>query len=280
MADLIVPALGESISEAVIGRWLKGVGEYFDADEPIVDLETDKITVQLPAPVAGALSEQRFAEGDTVKVGDIVGLIDGAAKKASAPASTPKPSAPTQAASAPKPAAPAPVSTPADVPERDASGRVLSPAMRRAVREGGLSASVMPDAPVRAPATTPVAQRPSATNGDEEVVKMSPLRKRIAERLVQAQQSSASLTTFNEVDMSRLMALRSRHKEAFLEAHGTKLGFMSFFVKAAVAALKLYPGVNAEVRDESIVYKKRYDLGIAVGTDKGLVVPVLRDCDG
>ena len=115
MADLIVPALGESISEAVIGRWLKGVGEYFDADEPIVDLETDKITVQLPAPVAGALSEQRFAEGDTVKVGDIVGLIDGAAKKASAPASTPKPSAPTQAASAPKPAAPAPVSTPADL---------------------------------------------------------------------------------------------------------------------------------------------------------------------
>jgi 2-oxoglutarate dehydrogenase E2 component (dihydrolipoamide succinyltransferase) len=264
MTDLVVPTLGESITEAVIGKWLVNVGEHVGADDPVVDLETDKITIQLPAPAAGALTEQKYAVGDTVQVGDIVGMIDPSVE-GSAPASTS-----TDETASAEAKAPAPATTGQALPERDDTGRILSPAQRRLIREGKAAA------PVTAKAA-PVAPHPKETN--EEVVPMSPLRRRIAERLVQAQQSSASLTTFNEVDMSGIIEMRKIYKDDFLAKHGIKLGFMSFAVKASVEALKLFPGVNAEVRDNAIVYKKLYDLGIAVGTEKGLVVPVLRDCD-
>jgi len=291
MADLKVPALGESITEAVIGKWLKQVGEHVEADEPVVDLETDKITMQIPAPEAGALAEQRFAEGDTVKVGDVVGSIDEKARgsaKASAPAAAPAPSAPApapatdasrQVQSMPRltvPSTPvAPAAPPA--PERGPDGRRLSPSERREFREGLWKPTPAPAAP--RPATPTAVSTPLAAGPREEIKPMSPLRKRIAERLVQAQHETASLTTFNEVDMSHVMALRARFQDDFVARYGIKLGFMSFFVKAAEAALKLFPGLNAEVRDDAIVYKKHYDIGIAVGTPKGLVVPVLRGAE-
>jgi 2-oxoglutarate dehydrogenase E2 component (dihydrolipoamide succinyltransferase) len=300
-AELVVPELGESITEAVIGRWLKSVGDSVSADEPVVDLETDKITVQLPAPVSGALREQRYAEGDTVKVGDVVGEIEeGAAGEASAAADEPaepaeepaepaeEPEAktagePDEAAAGTADSAEEPAEeTSADVDAVGPDGRKLSPSQRRAARNGesvgaAPAAEARTEAPKPAPAPAPA---PAAEVGPrEEVVKMSSLRKRIAERLVEAQQSSASLTTFNEVDMTAVIAARKQNQDAFVDRHGIKLGFMSFFVKAAVSALKLYPGLNAEIRDDSIVYKKFYDIGIAVSTDRGLVVPVLRNCD-
>jgi 2-oxoglutarate dehydrogenase E2 component (dihydrolipoamide succinyltransferase) len=298
MADLIVPALGESISEAVISRWLKNVGDYVNADEPVLDLETDKITVQLPAPVAGALAEQKYAEGDTVRVGDVVGQISagtaatpGAGAKAAPAATTPPaaahlaavpasalaPAPATAPAIAAVPVAAVPAVTPAAPAPGPVDGRPLSPAQRRAQRAGTQLAAVAPPPPVARP--LPASAPPAAADAAEDVVPMSPLRKRIAERLVEAQHESASLTTFNEVDMSAVMELRKRHGDDFQKTHGVKLGFMSFFVKAAVSALKLYPGLNAEVRGDAIVYKKHYDLGIAVSTPRGLVVPVLRQCD-
>lgn len=265
MTDLVVPTLGESITEAVIGKWLVNVGEHVGADDPVVDLETDKITIQLPAPAAGALTEQKYAVGDTVQVGDIVGMIDPSVEgTASAPAASSEETESVGVTPAPSTAAQA-------LPERDDMGRILSPAQRRLIREGKAVAPVVKVA--AAPAAAPLKEQ------KEEVVPMSPLRRRIAERLVLAQQSSASLTTFNEVDMSGIIEMRTSYKDDFLAKYGVKLGFMSFAVKACVEALKLFPGVNAEVRDTAIVYKKMYDLGIAVGTDRGLVVPVLRSCD-
>ncbi len=270
MKDLVVPSLGESITEAVIGKWLVDVGGHVDADEPVVDLETDKITVQMPAPVSGALTEQKYAVGDTVRVGDIIGQVDETAKGA-----VPKKADAAPAAeSAPEPATSEPAAKSASpLPERDGSGRVFSPSQRKDLRDG----KVKPPSTTQAVAVATAV--PTTEGAAEEIVPMSPLRRRIAERLVQAQQSSASLTTFNEVDMTAIMELRTEYKDDFLDTHGVKLGFMSFAVKAAVEALKLFPGLNAEVRDAAIVYKKKYDVSIAVGTEKGLVVPVLRDCD-
>lgn len=266
MTDLVVPTLGESITEAVIGKWLVAVGEHVGADEPVLDLETDKITIQLPAPASGALTEQKYSVGDTVQVGDIVGLIDPSiAGEVSEKATNDEPAKEAQAEGKAAP------SGAAKLPTRDESGRVLSPAQRRLIREGKAPA------PVTLARAAPAVQ--VVKEVQEEIVPMSPLRRRIAERLVQAQQSTASLTTFNEVDMSGIIEMRKIYKEDFLAKHGVKLGFMSFAVKASVEALKLFPGVNAEVRDTAIVYKKQYDLGIAVGTDRGLVVPVLRECD-
>ena len=307
MPDLVVPALGESITEAVIGRWLKKVGDSVEADEPVVALETDKVTVELPAPAAGALTEQRFAEGDTVKVGDVVGTIGaGAAAKKAEPApekAAPEKAAPEKAAAkkaepAPEKAAEKKVEAAAVQPAADAesdrdeagNGRPLSPSMRRRRLEGEPVRETTPPpsavastptqaaTPARAPAPTPA---PAQGTGDarEELVTMSPIRKRIAQRLVEAQKSTASLTTFNEVDMGAVMDLRERFKQDFVDRHKVKLGFMSFFAKAAIAALKLYPGLNAEVKGDAIVYKKHYDLGVAVSTERGLVVPVLRDAD-
>jgi 2-oxoglutarate dehydrogenase E2 component (dihydrolipoamide succinyltransferase) len=341
MPDLVVPALGESITEAVISRWHKNVGDTVEADEPVVALETDKITVDLPAPAAGALAEQRFAEGATVKVGDVVGTISEGAeaaagdgkKAAQADAEAPakaeaeaKPAAkaekPAKAEAKPeaakaeakpaakaeaKPAAkaeakPAAKSEAPAEPERSGSGRDngerarggrrLSPSMRRAQREETTPPPVAADpgaaattptaaaTPAPAPAAAPAPARAPAPAGErEDVVPMTPIRKRIAQRLLEAQQSAAALTTFNEVDMTRIMSLRERFKQDFVDRHGVKLGFMSFFAKAAIAALRLFPGLNAEVRGDSIVYKKHYDLGVAVSTERGLIVPVLRNAD-
>jgi 2-oxoglutarate dehydrogenase E2 component (dihydrolipoamide succinyltransferase) len=297
MPDLVVPALGESITEAVISRWHKKIGDRVEADEPVVALETDKITVELPAPAAGALTEQRFAEGDTVKVGDVVGTIGagGEAKKA-APAPekkeavaepAPVPAAAKKAEPKKAEAAPEPEPKPAEpAREEHGNGRALSPSMRRRrlegepVRETNPPPTAVASTPTQAatPARAP-AQPPAATDAREEVVPMSPIRKRIAQRLVEAQKSTASLTTFNEVDMSAVMALRDRFKQEFVDRYKVKLGFMSFFAKAAISALKLYPGLNAEVKGEAIVYKKHYDLGVAVSTERGLVVPVLKGAD-
>jgi 2-oxoglutarate dehydrogenase E2 component (dihydrolipoamide succinyltransferase) len=307
MPDLVVPALGESITEAVISRWHKKVGDSVEADEPVVALETDKITVDLPSPAAGALTEQRFAEGDKVKVGDVVGTIGGdqaaeakpeakteakpEAKTEEKPAAKPeakteeKPAAKPEAKTEAKPAAKVVDEKPAKGGE---NGRPLSPSMRRARMEGEPKRETTP--PPSAVASTPTqaatparapAQPVTAPAGDarEELVPMSPIRKRIAQRLVEAQHSTASLTTFNEVDMGAVMALRDRFKQEFADRYGVKLGFMSFFAKACIAALKLFPGLNAEVKGEAIAYKKHYDLGVAVSTDRGLVVPVLRGVD-
>jgi 2-oxoglutarate dehydrogenase E2 component (dihydrolipoamide succinyltransferase) len=301
MAQLVVPQLGESITEAVIARWLKQVGEAVAIDEPVVDLETDKITVQLPSPVAGVITQQNAAVGDTVKVGDVVGLVEegeaevavaAAAVAAKAPAKADPPGDLKAAKkSNANPAAPAKVGEPQPAGKSAATGATaagpskdellrLTPSQRAAAREhGSLPAAVAKPAPAAAAPSSGEEPQPRNLHPNDEVVKMSPLRKRIAERLVQAQQETASLTTFNEVDMTAVMELRSRYKEGFEKSHGVKLGFMSFFVKACVAAAKLFPGVNAEVVGAHIVYKKHYDFGIAVSTPKGLVVPVLRGCD-
>ena len=282
--ELVVPALGESIKEAVIAKWLKNVGEFVSADEPVVDLETDKVTVGLPAPVAGVLQEQKFALGATVKVGEVIGLMQAGAAPtvaAAAPTASAAPAAPTPApvvASPPPkavpPAATTPVAPPPASPSTNGHGsheiprsKTLPPSVRKALREGGTLAALGHGAP------NEFDEHP------EDVVPMSPLRKRIADRLVEAQHTAAILTTFNEVDMSAVMALRARYQDDFVKKHGIKLGFMSFFVKACVEACKLWPGVNAEMRGTDIVYKKHYDFGIAVGGGKGLVVPVLRNCD-
>ncbi len=297
MADLVVPQLGESISEAVVGRWLKNVGDAVAVDEPVAELETDKVTVQLPSPVAGALAEQRAQTGATVKVGDVIGAVKaGASGKTATP--TPKPAAPAapesapsaQVAKQPTVVAPPPVipvttqvakpqitpSSNGESVDRDALMR-LTPSQRVTARESG----TFPRAQVQT--STPNGpgelERLQRVDPRDEVVAMSPLRKRVAERLVQAQHESASLTTFNEVDMTAIIDFRTKYKDAFEKQHKVKLGFMSFFVKACVASCKLFPGVNAEVIGGNIVYKKHYDFGIAVQTPKGLVVPVLRDCD-
>ncbi len=293
MADLVVPQLGESITEAVVARWLKNVGDAVAADEPLVDLETDKITVQLPSPVAGALSAQSAAVGATVKVGQVVGSVEagkGGAVKAEEKAAP----APEKPAPAPEKPAPAPSKAEGRVegpgaPSIDKDALLdLPPSQRRIARERG----ALPVQDARATRERAGGGGPAGSAGGEgggaarqgidprdEVVPMSTLRKRIAERLVQAQHESASLTTFNEVDMTAIMDLRAKYKDSFEKQHGVKLGFMSFFARACVAAARLFPGLNAEVVGDSIVYKKHYDFGIAVSTPKGLVVPVLRDVD-
>jgi 2-oxoglutarate dehydrogenase E2 component (dihydrolipoamide succinyltransferase) len=272
MANLVVPQLGESITEAVVAKWLKQVGETVALDEPLLDLETDKITVQLPSPVAGALTEQRVAIGATVRVGDVVGAVTAGAAGVAAPA----PVAVVAKAAVPVPAPTVKIVAPVaavvaanDLP-KDAIMK-LTPSQRVVARESG-------NLPVATGAVRPPAPL-AAIDPRDEVVAMSPLRKRIAERLVQAQQESASLTTFNEVDMTAVMDLRTRYKDSFEKQNGVKLGFMSFFAKACVAAAKLFPGINAEVVGANVVYKKHYDFGIAVSTPKGLVVPVLRNVD-
>lgn len=287
--ELIVPALGESITEATLAKWLKKVGDTVALDEPVAELETDKVTVALPAPKAGVLTVQKTETGATVRIGDSIGILDeskGMAGNPSTPSAINPSSSNTPPASTPAKDVPQkpPVSTP---PRNEPSvvssaqttappGPALSPSQRQALREQGSAATVVPSASVaRTPSLTPDTQE----NALEEVVPMSPLRKRIAERLVEAQHTAAILTTFNEVDMTAIMALRSKHQEAFTQKHGVKLGFMSFFAKACVEALKQFPSLNAEVRGESIVYKKHYDFGIAVGSGKGLVVPVIRDVD-
>ena len=273
--EVKVPTLGESVSEATIAKWFKNVGDAVNADEPLVELETDKVTVEVNAPSSGTLTEIAAAVGATVEVGALLGVIGaaGAATKA----------VPT-VAPAPVAAAPAPAAAPAVMPSAKkiaADGGIDTNAIAGTGKDGRVTkGDVLAAASAPAPAPKPAAPsgpRPKAEL--EERVKMTRLRKRIAERLKEAQNTAAMLTTFNEVDMTALFDLRTQYKDQFEKRHGTKLGFMSFFVKASVAALKDWPAVNAEIDGEDLVYKKYYDIGVAVGTPQGLVVPVLRGAD-
>ncbi len=314
MINIVVPILGESVTEATVARWLKQVGEATAQDEPLVELETDKVAVEVPAPTGGVLIEIAAPEETTVAMGGLLGRIDETQSAGNALAAGA--AAPAPAAVAPAPAAapaPAPASTPA-------AAAPLSPAVRRLVQEHGLDPNTIPTtgkdgrllkedvlnfvkagsapapAPAAAPASAPAQQVIPAANvaaapagnldvglrpnaGLEEVVRMTRLRKTIARRLKDAQNTAAMLTTFNEVDMSAVMAARSKYRDVFEKRHGSRLGFMSFFVRACTQALAEVPAVNAEVDGDNLVYKNYYNVGVAVGTPQGLVVPVLRDAD-
>jgi len=312
MAEIRVPALGESVTEATIGKWFKKPGEPVAVDEPLVELETDKVTIEVPAPAAGVLADIAAKDGDTVAVGAVLGLIkEGAAgtgKSAPAAAASVTPSAsppvsmPPSAAVSKAETKPAPGAAPAAAKPSDAP---LAPSVRKLAAESGVdTASVagsgrdgrvtkgdMLAAIERAAAApTPVAATAAAVQmrapappddaAREERVRMTRLRQTIARRLKDAQNTAAMLTTFNEVDMGHIMALRTQYRDLFEKKHGVKLGFMGFFVRACVQALKEIPTVNAEIDGADIVYKNYYHIGIAVGTERGLVVPVVRDCDG
>jgi len=293
--EIRVPVLGESVSEATIGKWFKQAGEAVKVDEPLVELETDKVTVEVPAPASGKLASIAAEPGSTVNVGALLGSIEEGAA-GSAPAAKKAEAAPAakkvEAAPAPKKMETAPN---AETP--------LSPGVRKMVEEHKVDTAAVagtgkdgrltkgdviehlakPAAEVKSPAIPPAIvqqQRTLSQDGPrEERVRMSRLRQTIARRLKDAQNTAAMLTTYNEADMTAVMALRNQLKEAFEKKHGVKLGFMSFFVKACIQALKDIPAVNAEIDGEDIVYKNYYHIGVAVGTDKGLVVPVVRDAD-
>ncbi len=287
--EIRVPALGESVSEATIGRWFKKAGEAVKADEPLVELETDKVTLEVNAPSAGVLSEIAAESGTVVKPDALLGAIAEGAGAPAAPAASPKPAAP--AASAPQAAAPvaAPSMPPSPAAAKIAADNSLDPAAisgsgkRGQVLKGDVLSALIeaPTAPLVPEPPLPQARVPVPVEDAprEERVRMTKLRQTIARRLKDAQNTAAMLTTFNEVDMSAVMALRTRTKDAFEKKHAIKLGFMGFFAKACVAALKEIPSINAEVDGADLIYKNYYHLGIAVGTDKGLVVPVVRDCD-
>ena len=309
--EIKVPTLGESVTEATVAKWFKNKGDAVAVDEPLVELETDKVTVEVPSPVAGTLTEIVAEEGADVEVGALLARIgegDGAAASSE--------DAPAEKKEA-ESAAPAPSESPDEqakddkAPEdRDSAGE-LSPAVRRLIEENDIDPDKVeatgkdgrltkgdiidylerkPEARAEAapapaekksaeakPAAPPA--EPREPDAREERVKMSRLRKRIAERLKEAQNTAAMLTTFNEVDMTRVMAVRNQYKEAFEKKHGVRLGFMSFFAKACIVALKEIPAVNAEIDGDEIVYKNYYNIGVAVGTPQGLVVPVLKDAD-
>ena len=268
--EIKVPALGESVTEASIAKLHKKVGDAVKADELIVELETDKVTLEVNAPSAGVISDLKVKEGDSVKVGDLIALMSagGAAVKVSAPAQAAA-AIPSQIANSSFPLSPAPKKLAAEnnvdtskISGSGKDGRVTKGDIIEAL--SGLTAKS---------SSTASNQKPT------ERVKMSKLRQKIAERLKESQNTAAILTTFNEVDMGAVMALRTEYKDAFEKKHGTKLGFMSFFVKACVTALKELPAVNAEIDGTDIIYKNFYDIGVAVGSPQGLVVPVLRDAD-
>jgi 2-oxoglutarate dehydrogenase E2 component (dihydrolipoamide succinyltransferase) len=290
MTEIRVPTLGESVTEATIGKWFKHPGDAVAVDEPLVELETDKVTIEVPAPAAGVLSEIAAKDGETVAVGAVLGQIkDGAgAAKTATPAAAKPAAAPAAAAKPPASASDAP----------------LAPSVRKISTESGLDASTVPGTgkdgrvtkgdmlaaieraaaqptPVAATAAAVQVRAPSPADDAvrEERVRMTRLRQTIARRLKEAQNTAAMLTTFNEVDMGHVMALRTQYRDLFEKKHGVKLGFMGFFVKACVQALKDIPAVNAEIDGTDIIYKNYYHIGIAVGTERGLVVPVVRDCD-
>ena len=293
--EIKVPALGESVTEATVSKWLVKAGDTVTIDQPLCELETDKVTVEVNASVAGAVVDLAVAEGATVQVGGLLCHIE-----AGAAGAAPKPaSAPAAQPAAPKPA-PAPQSAPQPAPVAAGANIAASgPAVRKLAEEKNVpAAAIQPSgkdgratkADVMAALSSISAQpappaRPAAPSGPrlradrEERVKMTRLRRTIANRLKEAQNTAAMLTTFNEVDMTNVMALRDRLKDDFEKKHGARLGFMSFFVKACIAALKELPAVNAEIEGDDLVYKNYYDIGVAVGTPNGLVVPVLRDAD-
>jgi 2-oxoglutarate dehydrogenase E2 component (dihydrolipoamide succinyltransferase) len=303
--ELKVPEVGESITEVQIAQWRKRVGERAEKDENLVEIESDKATVELPAPIAGTVTQILKQPGEKAQVGEVIGYMDGvgsapAAKSAAQPATENKPA---ESKPSPQPAAAETRVMPAAervmvqqgirpeaVTPTGPGGRMLKEDVARAVEERSRTAPPpKPLAPAK-PAAEIVAsdfQRQPSSGGeistgyprDEEYVVMSPIRRRIAERLVEAQQTAALLTTFNECDLGEVMALRAKHREQYEKRYGVKLGFMSFFVKAVVDALKAVPQLNAEVRDPHVVYRNYYDIGIAVGGGKGLVVPVLRNAE-
>ena len=306
--QIMVPALGESVSEATVLKWFKNVGEAVEVDEPLVELETDKVTVEVPAPAAGVLMAIDATGGAEVAVGAILGSLEEGGTASAAPA------APTESRAGAAPAAePAPAPQPKSELAPAASDAKLSPAVRKLVDDNNLDASAIlatgkkgqltkadveaflakgraaPAAPAPAPRPMPAPPITGMVPADElpprqedpreEVVKMSRLRQRIAQRLKEAQNTAAILTTYNEVDMTTLMELRSEYRDSFEKKHGVRLGFLSFFVKASILALQELPAVNAEVYGDQIVYKNYYDIGVAVGTPQGLVVPVIRNAD-
>jgi len=280
--EIRVPTLGESVTEATVARWIKKAGEAVRADEPVVELETDKVSLEVPAPVSGVLASIDADEGSDVEVGALLATV----KEGEA--------APAEAAATPAPAAEAspPADDAADSASTKEDGAGSGPAARKIAAEKGVDlASVAATGPkgnvtkgdvlaaASAPAAAPQPAAAGPAPGAEERVKMTRLRKRIAERLKEAQNTAAMLTTFNEVDMSAIMALRKSYQDGFVKKHGIKLGFMSFFVKACVDALQNYPSVNAEIDGDDIVYKHYYDIGVAVSSPSGLVVPVVRAAD-
>ncbi|AKM18339.1 Dihydrolipoyllysine-residue succinyltransferase component of 2-oxoglutarate dehydrogenase complex [[Flavobacterium] thermophilum] len=304
MAEIKVPELAESITEGTIAQWLKKPGDYVEKGESICELETDKVNVEIMAEESGVLQQLLANEGDTVAVGQAIAIIgEGAASAPPAPEKAP------QLAEEPKPAVPVdraeqPAPQPVAVAQAPGQRPIASPAARKMAREKGIDLTQVPTvdplgrvrkqdvasfavqpaaapqpAPQAAPTSTPAAV-PTAEAGKPVIrEKMSRRRQTIAKRLLEVTQTTAMLTTFNEIDMSAVIDLRKRKKDKFFEEHDVRLGFMSFFVKAAVAALKKYPYVNAEIQGDEILLKKYYDIGVAVSTDEGLVVPVVRDCD-
>ena len=304
LIEVKVPVLPESITEATLVSWHKKAGEAVKRDENLIDVETDKVVLELPAPDSGVITEIRRPDGSTVKAQEIIAVIDTGAKAAATPAPAPVQAAAPVAASAAPPAAPSPVpaaSAPAALPAArkimadqgvDAAdvtgtgrgGRLTKGDVQAVVETRGEVAKG-PPAPTPAPAPQPMAKAPPVTvpanlgGRPEQRVPMSRLRQRVAERLVQSQSTAAILTTFNEVNMAPVLELRNRYKDRFEKVHGIKLGFMGFFVKAAVHALKKYPAVNASIDGTDIVYHGYFDIGIAVGSPRGLVVPILRDAD-
>lgn len=294
--DLKVPSLGESVREASIEKWLKKEGDFVKRDEPLVSLESDKANVEVPAPVGGILKQVLKAAGSKVAIGEVLARIEPATMRLSrqAVAGTPIQTSPEAASvlaavTTPPTATPRAIvaeakrEEPAPAPATAAGALTagpgptaatveelhLPPSLRRLAREKGID-------PAKLSRTAP---HPAADGRTEERVPMTSLRKRIAERLVEGRNKAAILSTFNEVDMSRIMALREEHKERFQQKHGVKLGFMSFFVKAVIEALKVFPALNAEVQKDEILYRHYYDVGVAVGSGKGLVVPVIRNAE-
>lgn len=295
--EVKVPEMGESITEATVADWHYSTGDSFDSGDILVELETDKVTMEVPAPSAGSLKEIKKQSGETVTLGEVLAIIE----EGEAPASSGSDSGSSESSNGKSEQ-----SSPAAQGESKAESKnvELGPGARRLAEEEGVDTSKIDGSGKRGQVTKsdivnhldkkstdsgssgpaekeiePVTPKKQRSGEREEVEPMSRLRQKIAERLVDAQQTAAILTTFNEVDMSGMLNMRSEYKDRFEKAHGVKLGFMSFFVKAAIEALKAYPAINAEIRDNSIVYKNYYDIGVAVGGPKGLVVPVVRDAD-
>jgi 2-oxoglutarate dehydrogenase E2 component (dihydrolipoamide succinyltransferase) len=303
--EIKVPAMGESVTEATVARWFKKVGDTVARDEPLVELETDKVTVEVPSPAAGTLESIAVETGATVQVGTVLGSIaEGAGAAKPAPAAPPRPvtqpAPPSPPPPAPNPVRPAPAPAPAPAQTAPQSGPVpVMPSVRRISEETGINpaslngsgkggrvskgdilSALETRAAERAAKPAPVVPSgPRANAAREERVTMSRLRKTIALRLKESQNTAAQLTTFNEVDMSTVMMLRNEYKESFEKKHHVRLGFMGFFVKACIAALKELPNVNGEIEGDDIIYKNYYDIGVAVSTERGLVVPVVRDAD-
>ena len=293
--DITVPALGESVTEATVAKWFKAVGEPVAADEPLCELETDKVALEVFASTAGTLAAINAEEGATVEIGALLGQVAEGGGAVAPPAAAAAVATPAAAAT-PAPSAPAPRVAAPPAPTQTAPAPVaaeLSPAVRKLVAEHGLdSRAIAASGPggritkgdvlkvIESATPTPSGPSSSPAPADrEERVRMTRLRRRIAERLKEAQNTAAMLTTFNEVDMTRVLAAREAYREGFEKKHGVRLGFMSFFIKACIVALKEMPAVNAEIQGDEIVYKNHYDIGVAVSSPNGLVVPVVRDAD-